>query len=158
MRRWPSSSMIPIALSTVASRGTATMSVRGVITSPTVTSSRRITLVTTFHSSSSMVPSRYPIWARTSNSARLTVDPREPRKARLKKLSGIRIGFMRSTIQWSTCAAGAPSCGQNVAPMVFGTISEKSRMINVRTPVKTPIQACPKTLAAMEPPKDAPAV
>ena len=49
------------------------MSIRGVITSPIDTASRLITLLTTEYSSSSRVPSRRPISASTSISARLTV-------------------------------------------------------------------------------------
>ena len=63
--------MTCLAARTVASASMATMSVRGVITSPTGTSPRRITFDTTRHSSSSIVPVVRAISAITSISSRL---------------------------------------------------------------------------------------
>ena len=150
--------MRDMASSTEAVPDTAIMSVRGVMTSPTVTSSRRITFVTIFHSSSSIVPSLKPSCASTSSSARLVIDPLVPLSIRLKKLRGTKTGFIRMTIQCSRWADGLASSCQKVAPIVLGTIAEKSRMIRVSTAVNTPIQASPKTRAAREPPSAAPAV
>ena len=157
-RRCPSSSMIAMACSTFDFKGIATMSVRGVITSPTVTSPSRITLVTTCHSSSSMVPSLYPISASTSISARLTVEPPLRRKSWLKKLRGIKMGFIMNTIHHTRWAAGLPNCCQNVAPIVFGMISENTSMMSVSPAVHQPIRASPNTMPACNPPRAAPAV
>ena len=63
--------MTCLASSTVAPASIATMSVRGVMTSPTGTSSRRMTLDTTCHSSSARVPVVHAIRAITSISSRL---------------------------------------------------------------------------------------
>ena len=63
--------MTSLASSTVAPASIATMSVRGVMTSPTGTSPRRMTLDTTCHSSSARVPVVHAIRAITSISSRL---------------------------------------------------------------------------------------
>ena len=65
---------------------------------------------------------------------------------------------MTITIHHSTWAAGLPNRCQNVAPIVLGMISEKSRMMSVRTPVNTPIHTWPNTRPAIAPPSAAPAV
>ena len=58
----------------------------------------------------------------------------------------------------SIYAAGFASCFQYVAPMVFGTISEKTRTARVRPAEKMPIGILWKTSAATAPPMVAPMV
>ncbi len=147
-----------MASSSSVPRSTAIISVRGVMTSATDILSNRMTLVTTFNSSSSRAPSLYPIWARIFRSVRLTVSSLGVRRTLLKELIGTRTGFISITIQWIRCAEGIASFFQYTAPIVLGTISEITRIASVKTPVKTPIHTSPKTFVAAEPPIAAPAV
>ena len=137
----------------------ATISVRGVITSPIDTSSSRMTFETTCHSSSSRVPSLRPMLAKTSSSARLIVGRSVRGVIRLvRRLSGRSTGFIATTMIRSIYAAGFASCFQYEAPMVFGTISEKTRTARVRPAEKMPIGILWKTSAATAPPMVAPMV
>ena len=85
-RKKPVSSMRCCASTKVAVAGTATIAVRGVMTSDTCVPRRLITLDTTRHSVSSICPSRRPISARMASSARLMVLPPWP-LAPIKRLS-----------------------------------------------------------------------
>ena len=53
---------------------------------------------------------------------------------------------------------GMESALQYVAPRVFGMISEKTRITNVRTAEKRAIHPSPKTSSAIAPPMAAPTV
>ena len=124
--------MMSCTSSIVALTGIAVISIRGVITSPTETSSSLIIRFITCHSSSSSVPSRRPISVRTASSSRLTVDC-SPLGVRLRDSQprGHKIGFMTKTITRKTWAVGFASCLQCLAPRVFGMISDTISTANV---------------------------
>ena len=134
-----------MASATVASAGTATMSILGVMTSLTAISSSCITFDMTLNSSSSIAPSRRPSSAIISISARLTTALCDLPGAihRLSQPSGTRTGFIATTMTRSRCAVGRASLFQNFVPIVFGMISERTSTATVSAAVKMPTATSP---------------
>lgn len=115
------SSMRCCASARLAVSGTASLAVRGVMTSDTCVPRRLITLDTTRQSVSSICPSRRPISARMASSARLMVLPPWPLAPirRLSTDSGASTGHMTLVMTSRMRAvAGASRC-QCRAPSVF---------------------------------------
>ena len=138
--------MISCTSCIVAFMGIAVISILGVITSPTETSSSLMIRFITCHSSSSSVPSRRPISVRIANSSRLTVDS-SLLGVRLREIhpKGHRIGFIIKTITRKMWAVGLASRLQCLAPRVFGMISEIISTANVRPMEKAVRKGSPNT-------------